>query len=352
MLRKVNQVSSRTAVLAAVAEYDQLGRDRFLAKYGYGRARKYQLIHEGREYDSKAIAGVAFGKQFGTTALSPYELSGGLASALRPLKKLGFHITGMDDNSPGAAPQGGVRNPKWSRDELMLALHLYLHHHDASLSKSSAQVMELSQLLVKIANQSTRASTYRNPAGVFMKLMNFKSLDTRYTFAGKRGLTQTSKDDQAVWNLYVDRLDYLDSLVAQIRAILDVDVSETGINDADEDEIEDCEEGRILTRMHRFRERNRQLVKDFKRQYLKRRGQFECAGCDLDFAVQYGTIAERLIDVHHTKPVHTLQSGDKTSPRDLVLLCVSCHRAVHAQKRWLSVSELRAHLGKEATPVA
>ena len=350
MLRKVNQVSSRKAVLAALAEYDQLGRDRFLAKYGYGRARKYQLLHEGREYDSKAIAGVAFGKQFSTTALTPYELSGGLASALRPLKKLGFQINGMDQNPPDTSSQGRVRNAKWSRDELMLALHLYLHNHDASLSKSSAQVVELSQLLVKMASQSTLTSTYRNPAGVFMKLMNFRSLDPKYTFAGKRGLTQTSKDDQAVWNLYVNRLDYLDSLVAQIRAALDVDAAETGIDDEDEAEIEDCEEGRILTRMHRFRERNRQLVTDFKRQYLKRRGQLECAGCDLDFAAKYGTIADRLIDVHHTKPVHTLKPGDKTSPKDLVLLCVSCHRAVHAQKRWLSVTELREHLGKNATP--
>jgi len=90
-----------------------------------------------------------------------------------------------------------------------VALHLYLHHHDASLGKNSAQLVELSQLLVKMANQSTLASTYCNPAGVFLKLMNFKSLDIRCAFAGARGLTQTSKDDQTVQNLHVNRLDYL-----------------------------------------------------------------------------------------------------------------------------------------------
>jgi hypothetical protein len=46
--------------------------------------------------------------------------------------------------------------------------------------------------------------------------------------------------------------------------------------------------------------------------------------CDLDFAKKYGPIADSLVDVHHTKPVHTLKPGDKTSHKDLVLLCANC----------------------------
>lgn len=52
---------TREAVLAAVAEYDELGQDDFLRKYGFYRARSYLLIHDGKAYDSKAIVGAAHG---------------------------------------------------------------------------------------------------------------------------------------------------------------------------------------------------------------------------------------------------------------------------------------------------
>ncbi|MCH7583231.1 MAG: hypothetical protein IIC72_11450, partial [Acidobacteria bacterium] len=47
------------SVVRAVEEFDELGRDAFLAKYGFREARSYYLNLNGRLYDSKAIAGVA-----------------------------------------------------------------------------------------------------------------------------------------------------------------------------------------------------------------------------------------------------------------------------------------------------
>ncbi|WP_242553951.1 HNH endonuclease [Pseudomonas protegens] len=48
-----------------------------------------------------------------------------------------------------------------------------------------------------------------------------------------------------------------------------------------------------------------------------------------------------MIDVHHSKPLHTLQPGDKTKLADLALLCANCHRVVHSQRKWLSVAEVK-----------
>jgi hypothetical protein len=48
---------TRPAVLAAIEEHDRLGREDFLHRYGFGPARDYRLLFDGREYDSKAIAG-------------------------------------------------------------------------------------------------------------------------------------------------------------------------------------------------------------------------------------------------------------------------------------------------------
>jgi 5-methylcytosine-specific restriction enzyme A len=83
---------TREAVLAAVAEYDELGQDDFLRKYGFDRARSYLLIHDGRAYDSKAIVGAAHGFLRGETPLTPLQFSGGEATVGRLLRRLGFTV--------------------------------------------------------------------------------------------------------------------------------------------------------------------------------------------------------------------------------------------------------------------
>jgi len=83
---------TREAVLASIGEYDRLGQDEFLGKYGYDRARSYLLIHDGKAYDSKAIVGVAHGFLAGERALAAREFSGGEATVGRLLRSLGFTV--------------------------------------------------------------------------------------------------------------------------------------------------------------------------------------------------------------------------------------------------------------------
>ena len=51
------------SVESAVEEFDRLGRQKFLEKHGFGQAINYFLRPDGRLYDSKAICGVAYGKE-------------------------------------------------------------------------------------------------------------------------------------------------------------------------------------------------------------------------------------------------------------------------------------------------
>lgn len=46
-------------MLKAITEHYRLGRKAFLETYHFGKARSYVLVYEEREYDSKAIPGVA-----------------------------------------------------------------------------------------------------------------------------------------------------------------------------------------------------------------------------------------------------------------------------------------------------
>lgn len=91
---------TREAVLAALAEYDDLGQDAFLDKYGFDPARSYLLVHNGKSYDSKAIAGLAHGHLPGRQPLTPAEFSGGEATVGRLLRNLGFTLQVGDDLTP------------------------------------------------------------------------------------------------------------------------------------------------------------------------------------------------------------------------------------------------------------
>jgi 5-methylcytosine-specific restriction enzyme A len=84
---------SRREILQAVAEYDRLGQARFLGKYGFGVARSYRLVVDGKSYDSKAIVGAAHGFLPGQKALAASDFSGGAATVGRLLSRLGFEVT-------------------------------------------------------------------------------------------------------------------------------------------------------------------------------------------------------------------------------------------------------------------
>lgn len=98
----LNKLTSSVAVRAALDECDKIGRASFLQKYGFGPARDYFLVAEGKRYDSKAIAGVAHGYQYpGEGALKPRDFSGGEATVGKKLADLGFVVEGSKEGIGG-----------------------------------------------------------------------------------------------------------------------------------------------------------------------------------------------------------------------------------------------------------
>lgn len=89
----LGDLTQRQAVLAAVSEFDEVGRGAFLERYGFRPADRYFLRINDRDYDSKAIVGVAHGKQFPHLGpLRPSEFSGGAATVAKKLEGLGFEV--------------------------------------------------------------------------------------------------------------------------------------------------------------------------------------------------------------------------------------------------------------------
>jgi hypothetical protein len=85
------RVTSPDAVRHAIAEYDEIGPERFYDKYGYGPARGYFLVVDGRRYDSKAILAAAQVHENPELGIPENNFSGG-ARVQRAFERLGFSV--------------------------------------------------------------------------------------------------------------------------------------------------------------------------------------------------------------------------------------------------------------------
>jgi len=237
------------------------------------------------------------------------------------------------------------RNPTWVRDELILALDLYVQHGGNPPGKQSDEIVGLSDLLGDLGRLLGLPGDggYRNANGVYMKLMDFRRFDPQFTEAGKVGLQRGGKLEQEVWDDFANDPERLASVATAIKASIRSDTP-PDLNLTDEMDVQEAPEGRILTRLHRKRERSGKLTEAVKKRALKRFGKLCCETCGFDFERAYGSAGIGIIDVHHTKPVHTLGENGTTKVEDLALLCSNCHRIVHSRKRWLSLKDVKIAL--------
>jgi 5-methylcytosine-specific restriction enzyme A len=233
------------------------------------------------------------------------------------------------------------KNPTWSRDELILALDLYVRFRGNPPGKTSSAVVELSNVLNDMGLQiANRGSDFRNANGVYMKVMNFRRFDPIYISQGKKGLQRGGKLEEEVWEYFAFDPIELSKTAQAIRQIVTKRQIQIASQD-DDDEVVEAEEGRILTRLHRVRERNRELVAKKKASALKIHGRLQCEACSFDFEDTYGTHGSGFIEAHHTNPLYTLSPGDKTRLEDLALICSNCHRMIHARRPWLTIDDLK-----------
>ena len=89
----LSDLTDPAAVKAAMDEFDCLGRDEFLRKYGFGPSRAYFVRRDDKYYDSKAIVGAAHGFQYPEKGqLRSEDFSGGENTVVALLGRLGFSV--------------------------------------------------------------------------------------------------------------------------------------------------------------------------------------------------------------------------------------------------------------------
>jgi 5-methylcytosine-specific restriction protein A len=236
------------------------------------------------------------------------------------------------------------RNAPWSRDELLLALELYLKNPKTPPEKHTEEIQQFSLMLNKLGHLLgvPIKDKYRNENGVYMKLMNFRRFDPDFKSTGSVGLKAGNKDEKVVWDAYAKRPDELKKACDAIRSFIETGAEyNQSLWWEDDESGSEAEEGKILTRQHRRRERNPQLAKKKKQQVMRRHGRLACEVCSFVYQKRYGERGRGFIECHHIKPVSTLTEGQKTSLDDLAVVCANCHRMIHASKPWLSIQDLK-----------
>jgi hypothetical protein len=215
---------TRAGVIAAIREFDDVGQAVFLDRYGFGRARLYFILFEGRRYDSKAVLGAAHGFLPGSDALRPKDFSGGEATVARHLRSLGFEVRGTEDVLTADALPVSVhaeqterrkRPPVWAWTELVLACDLTARNNWHEIDDKDRRVVELSALLqqLSIHPAAARGDNFRSPGSVRLKMANLADCHPD----SRRSSSNGSALDQEVVDAFIDRPEQMQARALEIR---------------------------------------------------------------------------------------------------------------------------------------
>jgi len=239
-----------------------------------------------------------------------------------------------------------MRNPKWHRDEIILALDLYLDPYRGPIDSKSTNVIALSEILnqLPIFSDKPDATKFRNPNGVSLKLSNFLAIDP--THSGK-GMQSYSKLDKEVFEEYSKDRRKLRQIANQIKSLVTNEIVVSKLQEIEEDEnieFDSVQEGQVLYRYHKYRERNKKINTAKKNLVLKTTGKLLCEVCSFDFEAKYGEIGKGFIECHHIKPLYENENVTETRLEDLALVCSNCHRMLHRKISYLSIDDLKKML--------
>jgi hypothetical protein len=99
-------------------------------------------------------------------------------------------------------------------------------------------------------------------------------------------------------------------------------------------------EGKLVERTHLARERNSKVINLAKQNFINKNGRLYCQVCGFDFEKVYGLLGFGYIEGHHTIAVADMGPDHLTKVEDISLVCSNCHRMIHKQRPWLSMSNL------------
>ena len=108
-------------------------------------------------------------------------------------------------------------------------------------------------------------------------------------------------------------------------------------------------EGRTLTRLHVFKERDRRFVQQLRRHHKGQNdGLLKCEVCGRVPVESYGPESgDRCMEAHHLVPIEELQPDSTTRLADMAMVCACCHRVIHSKRPCLTVDEVKSLINRQ-----
>lgn len=197
-----------------------------------------------------------------------------------------------------------------------LALKYYFYGLTQNGVKKFSPDYQDNQSVIKSKNNYPIYAFVRNKSGELFK------------FEGEFELIDTSKDVDDAMYFILSRAGNEKSSITKITV----------------EDNENFPEGKEKERLHKYKERNPEVIKKAKEKFKVKYGKVYCEVCGFDFEKVYGDIGSDYIEGHHTKPVAELTENSKTSVEDILLVCSNCHRMLHRKRPCLSKDELESFI--------
>lgn len=227
--------------------------------------------------------------------------------------------------------------PPWTRDEVVLALDLYLANSGLTPPTTDDRVLRLSKVLRAMPGNQAAAlePRFRNPNGVSLKLRNLHAVATG------GGMPNGSQVDLQVWKELGS-----DPAAARREAQRILEGIPGTVENREQLRIAGYTEGGQVLEAHYRRERSPELRSQFLAARRKA-GRLSCEICAIAASEQHAALSEGRFEVHHIVPLGSGE-GRETTLADLALLCANCHRLIHTamslEQRWIGINDARSYL--------
>jgi hypothetical protein len=393
----LGDLSSREAVLEAIREFEQLGQEAFLEKYGFGPATEYLLRYEGKEYDSKAIAGVAHGFQFPLPGpLKSGEFSGGANTVAKKLQSLGFEVSGPQEEdsqhsglkvgrdlgqfrryaavwveitrldhghggpgwefgkclwSPSRAKNGGdryaiMRKPRAGD----LVLHILHRDWDDGISETrTCGFSRVATQFKQLKEEPPEAGPWRGQSPYYrIDLTEFRAfphplpLGELYDKYGDDILAEIQKDGPKDYpfttygpGLRTAQGRYLASCTPRLFQVFKTALELEEVQGPESQGAKELEQD-FLESKRLSHEKEYFARNPALARAAKEFHGYSCQGCGFNFLEVYGELGKNYIECHHLNQLsdRPAQDGEtKTSVSEVRVLCSNCHRMIHRRRK-------------------
>jgi 5-methylcytosine-specific restriction enzyme A len=240
------------------------------------------------------------------------------------------------ENSKNLVIKKKIKNPDWTREEMILALDLYFRLDQGQMHHRNPDVIRVSNELIalNIHTEISDKKKFRSPDSVSRRLGNFKTMDK--TYLGE-GLPNAGKLARKVWDEFKSHRDKLSKEAELIRQLY---LKPGSDEDSGFSEKEYNYKTDFLFNYHRNKETDPVVVKVKKEMVLSEKKSLKCEVCGIDSLDFYGELGKDMMEIHYEKELKDVPGLETIEMKDCIIVCSNCHKILDKNYGLFTSSDL------------